>query len=39
MGGGGGGGGGVEGGEMFYISLYKENVINYSCLKPQGLEP
>ena len=28
-----------EGDEMFYIGLYKENVMNYSCLKPQGLEP
>ena len=26
-------------GHMFYIGLYRENVKQSSCLKPQGLEP
>ena len=26
-------------GQMFYVGLYRENVKQYSCLKPQSLVP
>ena len=26
-------------GHMFYISLYRERMNKFSCLKPQGIEP